>query len=203
MSDRFFLPTDELSVVAPTRPRDLRSHLTAGYIRIKCERDIEQTDAISLVLHKAASFRATTRTTTGRRSSTVLRHCGIYVFITTAVRTMKKSPFNRAHFSSARSTAKRREIRIPATRIDRRYRIISSLNIYADNCIAGIIKMITLMTMYCSRQCWAPQESLSATAAFFLFFCLSGSTLFHFITAIFEGPGYLALKWMPVTTVLL
>lgn len=30
-----------------------------------------------------------------------------------------------------------------------------------------------------------------------LFFTLSGLTLFHFISAIFEGPGYLALKWMP------
>ncbi|XP_032680406.1 palmitoyltransferase ZDHHC6 isoform X2 [Odontomachus brunneus] len=61
----------------------------------------------------------------------------------------------------------------------------------------GIIKIITLMTIHCSRQWWSPQESIPAAASFLLFFCLSGSTLFHFISAIFEGPGYLTLKWMP------
>lgn len=64
--------------------------------------------------------------------------------------------------------------------------------------VAGIIKIITLMTIHCSRQWWSPQESIPAAANFLLFFCLSGSTLFHFISAIFEGPGYLTLKWMPV-----
>lgn len=54
------------------------------------------------------------------------------------------------------------------------------------------------MTIHCSKQWWSPQESVSAAANFLLFFCLSGSTLFHFISAIFEGPGYLTLKWMPV-----
>lgn len=61
----------------------------------------------------------------------------------------------------------------------------------------GIIKIITLMTIHCSRQWWSPQESPLAAANFFLFFSLSGSTLFHFMSAIFEGPGYLPLKWMP------
>ncbi|KAG7212991.1 hypothetical protein KM043_002330 [Ampulex compressa] len=61
----------------------------------------------------------------------------------------------------------------------------------------GIIKIITLMTIHCSRQWWSPQESFLAAANFFLFFCLSGSTLFHFISTIFEGPGFLPLKWMP------
>ncbi|XP_019696549.1 palmitoyltransferase ZDHHC6 isoform X2 [Harpegnathos saltator] len=53
------------------------------------------------------------------------------------------------------------------------------------------------MTIHCSRQCWSSQDNIPAAASFLLFFCLSGSTLFHFISAIFEGPGYLALKWMP------
>ncbi|CAK9820761.1 Palmitoyltransferase ZDHHC6 [Anthophora plagiata] len=61
----------------------------------------------------------------------------------------------------------------------------------------GIIKIITLMTIHCSRQWSPPQESFFGAVNFILFFCLSGSTLFHFISAIYEGPGYLPLKWMP------
>ncbi|KAK1134912.1 hypothetical protein K0M31_007678 [Melipona bicolor] len=61
----------------------------------------------------------------------------------------------------------------------------------------GIIKIITLMTIHCSRQWWPPQESFFGAVNFILFFCLSGSTLFHFISAIYEGPGFLPLKWMP------
>ncbi|XP_078037613.1 palmitoyltransferase ZDHHC6 isoform X2 [Augochlora pura] len=53
------------------------------------------------------------------------------------------------------------------------------------------------MTIHCSRQCWPPQDSVFGTINFTLFFCLSGSTLFHFISSIYEGPGYLSLKWMP------
>ncbi|XP_011158110.1 palmitoyltransferase ZDHHC6 [Solenopsis invicta] len=59
------------------------------------------------------------------------------------------------------------------------------------------IKIITLMTIHCSRQWWPPQDSVPGAVSFLLFFTLSGLTLFHFISAIFEGPGYLALKWMP------
>lgn len=61
----------------------------------------------------------------------------------------------------------------------------------------GIIKIITLMTIHCSRQWWSPQESFLAAVNFILFFCLSGSTLFHFISAIYEGPGFLPLQWKP------
>lgn len=54
------------------------------------------------------------------------------------------------------------------------------------------------MTIHCSRQWWPPQESFFGAVNFILFFCLSGSTLFHFISAIYEGPGFLPLKWIPV-----
>lgn len=54
------------------------------------------------------------------------------------------------------------------------------------------------MTIHCSRQWWSPQESIYGAANFLLFFSLSGSTIYHFITAIYEGPGFLPLKWMPV-----
>ncbi|XP_012286618.1 palmitoyltransferase ZDHHC6 isoform X2 [Orussus abietinus] len=53
------------------------------------------------------------------------------------------------------------------------------------------------MTIHCSRQWWPPYESALAAANFLLFFSLSGSTLYHFMSAIFEGPGFLPLKWMP------
>ncbi|XP_033230999.1 palmitoyltransferase ZDHHC6 [Belonocnema kinseyi] len=61
----------------------------------------------------------------------------------------------------------------------------------------GLIKIITLMTIHCSRQWLPPQESLLGAINFLFFSSLSGSTLYHFINAIFEGPGYLPLKWMP------
>ncbi|XP_067205648.1 palmitoyltransferase ZDHHC6-like isoform X2 [Linepithema humile] len=55
------------------------------------------------------------------------------------------------------------------------------------------------MTIHCNRQ-WgrhSPQEHILSAASFLLFFVLSALTVFHFLSAIFEGPGYLALKWMP------
>lgn len=55
------------------------------------------------------------------------------------------------------------------------------------------------MTVYCMRQWWPPQESLSAAVNFLIFLSLSGSSLYHFISAIYEGPGYLPLKWHPVS----
>lgn len=61
----------------------------------------------------------------------------------------------------------------------------------------ALIKIITLMTIHCSRQWMPPQESLLGAINFLLFSSLSGSTLYHFINAIYEGPGFLPLKWMP------
>lgn len=61
----------------------------------------------------------------------------------------------------------------------------------------GLIKIITLMTIHCSRQWWPPERSIYAALYFLGFFSLSGSTLYHFISSIYEGPGYLPLKWTP------
>ncbi|CAD6226698.1 GSCOCG00005869001-RA-CDS [Cotesia congregata] len=61
----------------------------------------------------------------------------------------------------------------------------------------AIIKIITTMTIYCSRQWWSPKEGFLAAANFLLFFSLSGSTIYHFMSAIYEGPGYLPLGWRP------
>lgn len=54
------------------------------------------------------------------------------------------------------------------------------------------------MTVYCSRQWLPPEESFWATINMCLFFFLSGCTIFHFVSAVSEGPGFLPLKWMPV-----
>ena len=54
------------------------------------------------------------------------------------------------------------------------------------------------MTIHCSRQWWSPQESLLGAANFLLFFSLSGSTIYHFISAIVQGPGFLTPGWTPV-----
>ncbi|XP_043271445.1 palmitoyltransferase ZDHHC6 [Venturia canescens] len=61
----------------------------------------------------------------------------------------------------------------------------------------GIIKTITLMTIYCSGQWWSPYESPLAAANFLLFFSLSGSTTYHFMCAIIKGPGFLDRGWRP------
>ena len=71
---------------------------------------------------------------------------------------------------------------------------MNELNLF----ISALIKIITLMTIHCSRQWLPPQESLLGAINFLLFSSLSGSTLYHFMNAIFEGPGFLPLKWMPV-----
>ena len=63
---------------------------------------------------------------------------------------------------------------------------------------AGIIKIITLMTIHCINQWWPPLQTRQAGITFLIFFTLSLSTLYHFMNALFEGPGYLPLKWQPV-----
>ncbi|XP_020282261.1 palmitoyltransferase ZDHHC6-like [Pseudomyrmex gracilis] len=59
----------------------------------------------------------------------------------------------------------------------------------------GIIHTITIMTIHCSRQ--LPRESYLDTAISTSFFVLCLTTLYYFLNAIIEGPGYLDPKWMP------
>lgn len=58
------------------------------------------------------------------------------------------------------------------------------------------MKIVTLTTIHCIRQWWPPEDLLSYLN-FYGFIYLSGSSLYYFITAIYEGPGFLPLKWHP------
>lgn len=68
--------------------------------------------------------------------------------------------------------------------------------IYFNVRFSGIIHTITIMTIHCSRQ--LPRESYLDTAISTSFFVLCLTTLYYFLNAIIEGPGYLDPKWMPV-----
>lgn len=54
------------------------------------------------------------------------------------------------------------------------------------------------MTIHCSSMLWA-SESMCSILNTACFMSLSGLTLYNFLSAIFHGPGYLPLKWMPVS----
>ena len=62
----------------------------------------------------------------------------------------------------------------------------------------GIIKWVTLATLYCTSMLWPPAQS--AWGLFFtsLFSCFSSLTLYHFTSALSQGPGFLPLNWAPV-----
>lgn len=54
--------------------------------------------------------------------------------------------------------------------------------------------MIHLMGMW-----WPPHESLGAALHALLFLLLAASTLYYFLQALLEGPGFVPLGWKPVS----
>lgn len=54
------------------------------------------------------------------------------------------------------------------------------------------------MTAYCSNMWWPPAESVGGLLNSAIFFAFSALTLYNFMSAIFEGPGYLPTQWKPV-----
>lgn len=60
-----------------------------------------------------------------------------------------------------------------------------------------IIKTVTASMMLCMIKWWSPLESLSGFANMAVFLSFSGLTFYNFLSAIFEGPGYLPLNWKP------
>ncbi|XP_066247171.1 palmitoyltransferase ZDHHC6 [Euwallacea similis] len=60
----------------------------------------------------------------------------------------------------------------------------------------GIVKLVTGSTIHCSGMWW-PSTSLSGFLNTLCFMSLSGLTLFNLLSAMFHGPGYLPLRWMP------
>nr|CAD7459152.1 unnamed protein product [Timema tahoe] len=61
----------------------------------------------------------------------------------------------------------------------------------------GIIKIVTFMTVHCSSMWWPPDKSLAGFLHLSVFLSLSGLTLYHFMNAIYLGPGYLPPGWAP------
>jgi len=61
----------------------------------------------------------------------------------------------------------------------------------------GIIKWVTLATLYCTSMLWPPSESLFGLVYTLLFSCLSSLTFYHFLSALSIGPGYLPPNWRP------
>jgi len=64
----------------------------------------------------------------------------------------------------------------------------------------GIIKWVSLVTVYCSAMLWPPLESLGGLVFMLTFLCCSGLTTFHFMCAMCDGPGYLPLGWSPASS---
>jgi len=61
----------------------------------------------------------------------------------------------------------------------------------------GIIKWVSLATIYCSTMWWPPAASLGGLAFLAAFLALAGLTMYHFLSAMVDGPGYLPLGWTP------
>ncbi len=56
---------------------------------------------------------------------------------------------------------------------------------------------VTLSTVYCDTMWWPPESSFGGLANIIGFMALSCLTLFHYVTAIFDGPGYVPKGWRP------
>lgn len=65
--------------------------------------------------------------------------------------------------------------------------------------LSGIIKTVTASMVLCMMKWWSPLESVSGFANMAIFLTFSGLTFYNFLSAIFEGPGYLPLNWKPVS----
>ncbi|XP_058063231.1 palmitoyltransferase ZDHHC6 [Anopheles bellator] len=61
----------------------------------------------------------------------------------------------------------------------------------------GIIKSITIMTLYMNSMWWPANRSLTGFFNQTLFIVLSASTGFNFVMASLIGPGFLSLRWRP------
>lgn len=61
----------------------------------------------------------------------------------------------------------------------------------------GIIKWVSLTTVYCSTMWWPPADSLGGFLFLSGFLLFAGLTMFHFLSAMVDGPGYLPLGWSP------
>ncbi|CAH0729127.1 unnamed protein product, partial [Brenthis ino] len=63
--------------------------------------------------------------------------------------------------------------------------------------VLGIIKLITWSMIHLIGMWWPPHESLGAALHALLFLLLAASTLYYFLQALLEGPGFVPLGWKP------
>uniref|UniRef100_A0A8D8PT01 Palmitoyltransferase n=1 Tax=Cacopsylla melanoneura TaxID=428564 RepID=A0A8D8PT01_9HEMI len=61
----------------------------------------------------------------------------------------------------------------------------------------AIIKTVTASMVMCMMKWWSPLESVTGFINMAIFLSFSGLTMYNFLSAIFEGPGYLPLNWRP------
>nr|XP_026489149.1 palmitoyltransferase ZDHHC6-like isoform X2 [Vanessa tameamea] len=63
--------------------------------------------------------------------------------------------------------------------------------------VLGIIKLITWSMVHLMGMWWPPHESLGAALHAAMFLGLAASTLYYFLQALLEGPGFVPLGWKP------
>lgn len=63
--------------------------------------------------------------------------------------------------------------------------------------IAGIIKTVTISTLYMNSMWWPPNSSWAAYANHKLFVLASTLTAINFALAAVVGPKHVPLKWRP------
>ncbi|KAL0281571.1 UNVERIFIED_CONTAM: hypothetical protein PYX00_002518 [Menopon gallinae] len=61
----------------------------------------------------------------------------------------------------------------------------------------AIVKTVTGATIYCNSQWWPPANSIGGALNSGLFLLLSSLTIINFFTSVYDGPGFLPLKWQP------
>jgi len=61
----------------------------------------------------------------------------------------------------------------------------------------GIIKWVSLATVYSNTMWWPPESGWGGLINMFTFLLFSGLTTFHFFSAMCDGPGYLPKGWQP------
>lgn len=57
------------------------------------------------------------------------------------------------------------------------------------------------MTINSCNMWWPPYSSIGGFLNRSTFLLFSGLTLYNLVAAIYEGPGYLPLKWVPVSSI--
>ncbi|XP_073989975.1 palmitoyltransferase ZDHHC6 [Rhodnius prolixus] len=61
----------------------------------------------------------------------------------------------------------------------------------------GIIKIVSFMMVHCCNMLLPPTGSFLGFLNMITFLLCSGLTIYNFLSSMFEGPGYLPLRWLP------